>query len=204
MPMIDFKKELNYLYAPSAKEVAIVTVPAMNFLLVDGQGDPNRSQAFGEAVEALFGVSYALKFMIKRGEGGIDYGVMPLEGLWWTEDISRFKSEAKDDWQWTLLIMQPEWITEGLVAEAVAQARKKRETAALAALRFAIFAEGRAAQILHIGPFAEEGPTIRKVHEYIKASGGTLSGKHHEIYLSDIRKAAPAKWKTIIRQPLAD
>lgn len=203
MPKIDYKKELPHLYSASAKKVELVLVPSMNFLQIDGAGDPNRSLAFQEAVEALFGVSYTLKFMIKKGEGGLDYGVMPLEGLWWTEDMVRFSIDAKGDWQWTLMIMQPPLVTQGLVDEAVAQVRKKKDTAALVSLRFAAFFEGKAAQIMHVGPFSEEGPTIRRVHDHIQAAGGTLSGKHHEIYLSDIRKAVPEKWRTIIRQPLA-
>lgn len=203
MQKIDYKKELKQLYSASARDVAIVAVPAMNFLMIDGKGDPNSSQAFQEAVEALFGVSYTLKFMIKKGAGGIDYGVMPLEGLWWTEDMSLFSVERKDDWQWTMMIMQPAPVSRGLVGEAVDLVRKKKDTAGLAKLRFETFAEGKAAQIMHIGPFSEEGPAIRKVHDHIAAAGGKLSGKHHEIYLSDIRKAAPEKWKTIIRQPMA-
>lgn len=203
MQKIDYKKELKHLYSASSKKVEIVEAPVMNFLMIDGKGDPNGSQPFQEAVEALFGVSYTLKFMIKRSAGGMDYGVLPLEGLWWTDDMSRFSVEKKEDWQWTMMIMQPEPVSRDLMAEAVALMRKKKNTASLASLRFEAFAEGKAAQILHVGPFSEEGPAIQKVHEHIKASGGKLSGKHHEIYLSDTRKAAPEKWKTIIRQPLA-
>lgn len=203
MAKIDYKKELQHLYSASAKQVKIVVVPSLNFLMLDGAGDPNSAKAFPEAIEALFGVAYTLKFMIKKGAGGVDYGVMPLEGLWWAEDMSRFSPERKDDWLWTLMIMQPDLVTRELVAEAVAQVRKKKNPVALAQLRFAAFTEGRAAQIMHVGPFSEEGPTIQQVHDFIQASGGSLTGKHHEIYLSDIRKAPPEKWKTIIRQPLA-
>jgi len=203
MTKIDYKKELSHLYTASAKQVKIVEVPSLNFLMLDGAGDPNSAQAFPEAIAALFAVSYTLKFMIKKGVGGVDYGVMPLEGLWWAEDMSRFSPERKDDWLWTLMIMQPDLLSSELVAEAVAQVRKKKNPVALAQLRFAAFAEGRAAQIMHVGPFSEEGPAIQKVHEHIQAAGGSLTGKHHEIYLSDTRRAAPEKWKTIIRQPLA-
>ena len=203
MQKIDYKKELKHLYSASAKKVEIVEVPLMNFLMIDGQGDPNTSKSFQEAVEALFSVSYTLKFMVKKSEGGIDYGVMPLEGLWWTEDMSRFSIDAKEDWQWTMMIMQPEPVTGELACEAITQVRKKKNTVALGSLRFEAFTEGKAAQIMHVGPFSAEGPTIQKVHDHIKAAGGTLSGKHHEIYLSDTRKAAPEKWKTIVRQPLA-
>lgn len=203
MVKIDYKKELPHLYAASAKQVEIVTVPTLNFLMIDGAGDPNCSPNFPAAVESLFGVAYTLKFMIKKGASAVDYGVMPLEGLWWAEDMSRFSPERKDDWLWTLMIMQPDPVSSGLVEEAVAQVRKKKNPLAPGQLRFAAFTEGRAAQILHIGPFSEEGPTIQRVHEYIQATGGSLTGKHHEIYLSDLRKATPEKWKTIVRQPLA-
>ncbi|NTV15748.1 MAG: hypothetical protein HGA96_17765 [Desulfobulbaceae bacterium] len=203
MTKIDYKKELPHLYTASAKTVEIVAVPSLNFLMLDGTGDPNSVKAFPEAIEALFGVAYTLKFMIKKGAAGVDYGVMPLEGLWWAEDMPRFSPDRKDDWLWTLMIRQPDLVTRELVEEAVAQVRKKKNPVALAQLRYEAFAEGRAAQILHVGPFSEEGPAIQKVHEFIQAAGGALTGKHHEIYLSDNRRAAPEKWKTIIRQPLA-
>lgn len=201
MKKIDYKKELKHLYQPSAKEVVVVNVPVMNFLMIDGAGDPNTTLFFQEATEVLFAVSYQLKFMIKKGAQQVDYGVMPLEGLWWAEDMAQFSVEKKGDWQWTLMMMQPEYVTPELYAEAVAQVKKKKNPAALPLMRFEAYAEGRAAQIMHIGPFSEEGPTIAKVHDSIAANGGKLSGEHHEIYLSDIRKAAPEKWKTVIRQP---
>ena len=202
MKKIDYKKELKTLYNASAKNVEMIAVPKMNFLMIDGKGDPNTSPAFQAAVEVLFGVSYTLKFMIKKGKAAIDYGVMPLEGLWWADDMSQFSIDKKADWKWTLMIMQPEPVTGELVQEAIAQVKKKKELAALAKLRFEAFAEGKAAQIMHIGPFSGEGPTIQKVHDHIAAAKAKRSGKHHEIYLSDIRKAAPEKWKTIIRQPM--
>jgi len=200
MEKIDFKKELKHLYEPPTKKVEIVNVPEMNFLMIDGKGDPNITQEFSDAVEALFGVSYTLKFIIKKGELEIDYGVMPLEGLWWADDMSSFKTGDKSKWKWTLMIMQPEYITNDLVTEACRQVQKKKNPAALSKIRFESFLEGQAAQTMHIGPFSEEGPTIKRVHDFISGQGYTLFGKHHEIYLSDIRKAAPEKWKTIIRQ----
>lgn len=201
MKIVDLKKELKHLYQPSAKEVSEVEVPAMNFLMIDGEGNPNTSQAYAEAVEALFAVSYAIKFMAKKGELAIDYGVMPLEGLWWADDMSRFSVNDKDNWKWTMMIMQPSFISEEIIAQAISEVGKKKNLPALSKLRVEEFAEGRCAQILHIGPFSEEGPTIEKVHQYINAHG-QLTGKHHEIYLSDIRKADPAKWKTVIRQAM--
>ena len=202
MEKIDYKKELKDLYKPSAKKVDILDVPEMNFIMIDGAGDPNTSQEFQEAVEALFNISYTLKFMVKKGVLGIDYGVLPLEGLWWTDDMSQFNIENKDNWKWTLMIMQPEYATRELFHEAVEQVKRKKNLPALPKVRFEAFSEGKAAQIMHIGPFSEEGPTVEKVHNFIKESGFNLAGKHHEIYLSDIRKAAPEKWKTIIRQPI--
>jgi hypothetical protein len=198
---IDYKKELKHLYQPSAKEVVVVDVPAMNFLMIDGAGDPNISSTFQEATEALFAVSYGLKFMIKKGAQQVDYGVMPLEGLWWADDMAQFSVEKKGDWKWTLMMMQPEYVTPDLFAEAVEQVKKKKNPAALPLIRFEAYTEGQAAQIMHIGPFSEEGPTVAKIHDFIVANGGKLAGKHHEIYLSDIRKAAPENWKTVIRQP---
>ncbi len=201
MMKIDYKKELKHLYKASVKKTEIVDVPQMKFLMIDGEGDPNTSQEFQDAVEALYGISYTLKFMIKKGELGIDYGVMPLEGLWWVDDMSQFSTESKDEWKWTLMIMQPEYVTTELFAEAFEQVKRKKNLIALSKVRFEAFLEGRAVQIMHIGPFSEEGPTIEKVHNFIKENGFKLSGMHHEIYLSDIRRAAPEKWKTIIRQP---
>jgi hypothetical protein len=201
MQKIDLKKQMKHLYQASAKEVAQINVPSMNYLVVDGEGDPNTSPAYADAVEALFSVSYAAKFMVKKGPQAIDYSVMPLEGLWWADDMSKFSVEDKSNWKWTMMIMQPSFVAEEIVDKAVSDVRQKKNSAAISKLRMETFAEGKCAQILHIGPFSEEGPTIEKVHRFIDARGAR-TGKHHEIYLSDIRKAAPEKWKTIIRQPM--
>lgn len=175
----------------------------MNFLMVDGEGDPNTAQSFSDAVEALYPLSYTLKFMVKNGKPGIDYGVLPLEALWWADDMSAFTTGDKDAWKWTLMIMQPVFITDSLVDQARADVDRKKQPVALPLVRFEPFREGKAAQILHIGPFSEEGPAIEKVHQFIRDNGGARVGKHHEIYLSDIRRAAPEKWKTIVRQPMS-
>lgn len=201
MQKIDFKKQLKHLYGPSEKEVVAIDVPAMNFLMIDGQGDPNSSVEYSNALEALYPVSFTLKFMVKKGGMEIDYGVMPLEGLWWADDMSAFTANDKSAWKWTMMIMQPEFITEHMVAEAIENVRTKKNPTALDLLRFEAFDEGICAQTLHIGPFSEEGPTIEKVHQFIEEKS-ERRGKHHEIYLSDIRRAAPEKWKTIIRQPM--
>jgi hypothetical protein len=201
---MDLKKMLRHLYQPSAREIVRVDVPAMNFLMVDGMGDPNTSQAFSDAVEVLFSLSYTLKFMTRNGWLAIDYGVLPLEALWWADDMSVFSTGDKDAWKWTVMIMQPEFITLSMVDEATEAVRRKKNQVSLPLVRFEAFEEGKAAQVLHIGPFSEEGPTIEKVHKFIESCGCKRAGKHHEIYLSDIRRAAPAKWKTVIRQPMQE
>jgi hypothetical protein len=199
MKKIDFKKDLEHLYQPSAKEVVLVEVPAMNFLMIGGAGDPNTSKPYQEAVEALFAVAYAIKFTVKKALA-IDYGVLPLEGVWWADDMAQFSVDEKSQWKWTMMIMQPDFVSAALIRDTIAAVKKKKALPALAQLHFETFSEGRCAQILHIGPFSAEGPAIAKVHEFI-ARNGKLYGKHHEIYLSDIRKADPARWKTVIRQP---
>src|SRR5574343_189238 len=201
MEKTDYKLVHKSLYQASHKAVTTVDVPEMNFLMIDGRGDPNTSPEYADAIEALFAVAYAIKFMVKKGSEATDYGVMPLEGLWWVDDMSRFSIEDKSDWQWTMMIMQPPVVTETRVQQALAEVQAKKSLPALPLIRFAPYAEGPSAQILHVGPFSEEGPAIERVHQHI-AANGHLHGKHHEIYLSDIRRAAPEKWKTIIRQPM--
>jgi hypothetical protein len=178
-----------------------VIVSPLRYLMIDGEGDPNTSQEYAQAVESLFTVSYITKFAVKRGPQGIDYGVMPLEGLWWADDLSVFVADNKTDWKWTMMILQPSFVREETIRAAIFEAGKKKKLPALHKLRLEEFSEGRCAQILHVGPFSTEGLTIAKLHEYIHAHTA-LTGKHHEIYLSDIRRAAPEKWKTIIRQPM--
>ena len=184
-------------------KVEAVDVPRMNFLMIDGKGDPNTSQEFKDAIGVLYPLSYTLKFMIKKGGIGVDYGVLPLEGLWWADDMSSFVDDRREHWQWTLMIMQPELVTEQMVQEANAQVLKKKNPVSLPLVRFESFEEGKVAQILHVGPFSEEGPSVEKVHAFIEEGGSQRRGKHHEIYLSDIRRAAADNWKTIIRQPMS-
>jgi len=195
------KKELKELYNPSTKRVVIVEVPKMNFLMIDGSGDPNTSQEYKDAVEALFSLSYTIKFMIKKTKA-VDYAVMPLEGLWWVDDMSKFNVTSKDDWKWTAMIMQPAQVTEYIVAKQIEELKKKKNLLGLSKIRFDSFHESTSAQIMYIGAYAEEGPTIKKIHEFINNNHGALEGKHHEIYLSDPRRAAKEKLKTIIRQPM--
>ena len=161
----------------------------------------NTPPEFANAVEALFGVSYALKFMAKKGALAIDYPVMPLEALWWADDMEAFRSGDRSAWRWTAMILQPDFLTAPMIADAIAATHKKKSNPALDLLRLETFAEGRAAQLMHIGPFNTEGPNIERLHAFIAAEGAALSGKHHEIYLSDMRRTAPDKLKTLIRQP---
>ena len=205
MPTIDLRKQLKHLYQPSAKAFSIVDVPPMNFLMIDGAGDPNTAQDYKDALEALYGLSYTLKFGVKLGKYGkqkYDYPVMALEGLWWMDDMREFSQERKAEWKWTALMMQPDIITPDLVELARADLIKKKNPAATAKIRFESYHEGLSAQIMYLGPFADEGPTIRRLHDFIAASGHQRRGKHHEIYLSDLRRTAPEKLKTVIRQPM--
>ncbi|MBL8057206.1 MAG: GyrI-like domain-containing protein [Anaerolineales bacterium] len=199
MSKTDYKREQPELYTASAKTPALVTVPALNFLMIDGRGDPNTSAEYQAAVEALFAVAYALKFAVKR-QTALDYGVLPLEGLWWVDDLRDLDDRAK--WQWTMMIRQPAPVTAALVRAAVAATAAKRALSALPGLRFEKYAEGRAAQVLHRGPYSAEQPTIAALHAFIHAGGHQPRGRHHEIYLSDARRTAPAKLKTILRQPV--
>jgi hypothetical protein len=198
MEKIDFKKKLKHLYSASAREPALVEVPAMKFLWVDGQGDPN-SPLFQSAIELLYGLSYGLKFTLKKR--GRDYAIPPLEGLWWMEGIEGFDVNRREDWRWSLMVMQPDFVTAELVAQARAELAAKRGEPSLAA-RFEPFHEGLCAQILHIGPYAAEGPTIEKLHRFAEAQGYRLHGRHHEIYLGDPRRSAPEKLKTLLRHPV--
>jgi hypothetical protein len=200
MDKIDLKKELKHLYNPSSKEVSVVDVPAMNFLLVDGEGAPTSPQ-YSEAIEALFNVAYILKFMVKKSQG-VDYAVMPLEGLWWVDDMTKFNADKKNEWKWTAMIMQPKYVGAEDFKLAVEQVKKKKNPAALSKVRFESLKEGEAAQIMYVGPFSAEGPTIQKIHAQIQTSGHQLSGKHHEIYLNNPATTAPEKLKTILRQPM--
>lgn len=198
------EKQAKGLYKAPKDQPQWVDVPAMNFLMIDGEGDPNTSQAYKEALEALYALSYTLKFALKKAIG-LDYRVGPLEGLWWAEDMAEFSLGHKGNWKWTMMIAQPDAVTPEWVERAKDETRRKKNLPALDKVRFEPFHEGKAAQILHIGPYSAEGPTIRKLHEFIRAQGYTLEGtenKHHEIYMGDPRRAAPEKWRTILRQPV--
>ncbi|WP_129784849.1 GyrI-like domain-containing protein [Promicromonospora panici] len=199
----DLKKSLDAYQAKKGK-FRVVDVPDLQYLMVDGHGDPNTSPNFAEAVEALYPVAYTLKFASKR-ELGRDYVVMPLEGLWWAEDMDSFTvARDKSRWDWTLMVMQPDWIDQGIFAAAVEQVRGKRKPARLDDVRLEPLSEGLSVQTLHVGSFDAEADALARMHdEFIPDNGLRRTGRHHEIYLSDFRKVAPEKQRTILRQPVA-
>lgn len=211
MKTLDLKKQYKHLYQPSAKKVEIVQVPRLQFAMIDGAiekgSEPGKSPSFADATQALYGISYTLKFMLKkRKTNAIDYPVMALEGLWWVED-GVFDITIKDNWFYTLMILQPEIITQEIFAEGLEQVRRKRgDSPTLSNLRLADFEEGVCVQTMHIGPYATEPATVERMRAFAKENDYRdrvgLGGKHHEIYLGDPRKADPAKLKTVLRHPV--
>lgn len=199
MQKIDYKKLLKEFYNPSAKNVEHVVLPKMNFIMIDGKGDPNTSEEFKAAIETLYPVAYTIKFYFKKNKD-IDFGVMPLEGLWWSDDMSDFTEGKKDNWFWTLMIMQPDFVTKEIFEQVLSDLKAKKKEIQYDKIRFESYEEGSSVQLMHIGPFAAEGPNIMRLHDEIKDSGHKISGKHHEIYLSDMRRVDQAKMKTAIRQ----
>jgi len=198
----DFKKTLD-AYRATRGAFRIVDVPDMRYLMVDGHGDPNTAAAFTDGVQALYSVAYPLKFASKRGLGR-DYVVPPLEGLWWADDMESFTAARdKSRWDWTLMIIVPDWIDGDMFTTAVGQARAKSQPARLDAVRLETLSEGRCVQTLHVGSFDDEAEVLRRMHqEFIPGGGLRMAGRHHEIYLSDHRKVAPEKQRTILRQPI--
>jgi len=199
---VDFKKTID-AYRARRGRFDIVDVPELNYLMIDGHGDPNTAPEFTTAIEALYPIAYTLKFA-SRSTQGRDYTVMPLEGLWWADDHESFTtSRDKSEWDWTLMIMQPDWITHEMFADAVATASAKKADARVHDVRFGSFAEGRSVQTLHIGAFDEEAPVLAEMHdEFIPRHGLALAGKHHEVYFSDPRRGAPERRRTLLRQPV--
>ena len=201
MEKIDFKKTFKPLYNPPADMFVAIEVPRMQFVKVDGKGNPNTSPAYGSAIEWLYGVSYAMKFAAKATFGK-DYVVPPLEGLWWSDDPGRFITGEKDQWNWTMMIMAPDFIIHDVFIEAAAKTGKKLGQAPKS-LRFEPYAEGLSLQTLHLGSYDDEGPVLARLYnEVMPEKGMAFNGLHHEIYLSDPRKTEPAKLKTILRQPV--
>tara|TARA_Y100000589_G_C27186579_1_gene642967 strand:- start:1191 stop:1832 length:642 start_codon:yes stop_codon:yes gene_type:complete len=210
MNKLDFKKQDKVLYSGKAGRFDVLTVPAMSYLMIDGKGNPGTSQAFVDAVSALYPLAYNIKFhsKIKLQQ---DFVVPPLSGLWWADDMSAFCRDDRDQWQWTMMIRQPDWITTDIVDEmkqqVLAKDTKKKDSElnpdALKQIRFETLDEGLCVQVLHVGPYSEEGPILKQMHEqFIPDNGYAMTGKHHEIYLGDPRKTAPQKLKTILRQPI--
>lgn len=201
MTKIDFKQVRKDLYAPPVDDFQVVEVPSMRFAMVDGNGDPNTSAEYQAAVEWLFTVSYAVRNLSKTGLSR-DYVVPPLEGLWWADDMSAFSRKNRDAWKWTAMIRQPDWITPDMFDGAVAIAKEKLG-APPRSLRLEEFDEGRSVQIMHRGPWNTEAPTIAVLHsDFLPSRHLVANGRHHEIYLSDPRRVAPDKLKTVIRQPV--
>jgi len=199
---VDFKKDLKEFYSPPKKFV-IVEVPEMQFLMVDGHGDPNVAQEYQDALGALYALAYKIKFMSKV-QLRKDYVVPPLEGLWWAEDMETFTTARdKSRWDWTMMIMTPGWIDLEMFTSTLEAVQKGKNPSALEKVRMESYHEGLSVQIMHIGSYDEEGPTLMKLHqEFLPGNGYKENGKHHEIYLGDPRRVAPEKLKTVLRQPV--
>lgn len=198
----DIKRDLKAVYSAPTKDFALVDVPPIQYLAVDGAGDPNTAQAYADAIEALFGLSYAVKFESKKTLAR-DYVVGPLEALWRAGDMGTFVTRDKSAWEWTAMIAQPAWITAELVDRVRERVAASKDLAALGLVRLLTLEEGASLQILHVGSYDDEAPTLHRLHEeYMPAQGLTFAGDHHEVYLSDARRTEPAKLKTILRQPV--
>ncbi len=201
MGKLDLLKHMKEFYSASRNKVDFLMIPSFNYLMIDGEGDPNTSQAYKDSVQALFSISYGLKFAVKKEKLSIDFKVMPLEGLWWVEDMTLFSVKSKADWKWTMMILQPDLITDEMVSKMRKQVIKKKGLVLAESIRFQNFDEGDCVQILHLGPYSTEGDDIEKLHTAINERGYQRKGKHHEIYLNTPLKTAPENLKTIIRQP---
>ena len=200
MDKYDVRKQFKELYAPRTRDFEVVTVPPFQYLMVDGQGNPGTAPAYAAALEALYSVSYAIKFASRNA--GRDYAVGPLEGLWTADDPRSFTTRDKDSWKWTMMVPQPGWIGSAELQAGVAKAAAKG-IAGLDALRLETLDEGLSVQILHLGSYDDEGPVLHRLHsEFMPAHGFGFAGPHHEIYLSDPRKVAPEKLRTVLRQPV--
>jgi hypothetical protein len=199
-PKIDFKKSMKAFYNPSVRGLHLVDVPLMRFLMGDGRGDPNTSEDYKLVLEALYTISYGIKFSFKSD--GFDHVVPPLEGLWWMENMDDFTLANKGRWEWTMMIMQPEWVTEQAFLKARETAYKKTGNPSISKIRFETYHEGLSLQVQYTGAYQDETATLIEMHSFISDNGYVRNGKHHEIYLSDPRKTAVGKLKTILRQPI--
>jgi len=193
----------NPLYRPKPEKVEVVEVPPIKFIMVDGEGDPNTSAQYQAAMQGLYSLAYTLKFSLKKADPERDFRVGPLEGLWWMDDMREFSLEVKGSWKWTVMMPLPDHVTPAEVASAREEMKRKKGADLAAGVRFETFTEGLSAQIMHIGPYATEAPTIETLHNFIRENGYVFAGKHHEIYMGDPRTAKPENLKTIIRQPVA-
>jgi hypothetical protein len=204
MSPFDLVRLLHPLYAPPKGRCVIVEVPDLAFLMIDGRGDPNTSEAYRDALQALYGVAYTLKFTLKKSDAERDFKVAPLEGLWWTDETppTPEELEQRDAWNWTMMIAVPDAVTADEAAAAAEAAARKRELPAAPLIRLERFEEGLAAQTMHVGPYSEEAPTIERLHAYVAEQGYDLRGRHHEIYLGDPRRTAPERLKTVVRHPI--
>ncbi|TFC36448.1 GyrI-like domain-containing protein [Cryobacterium sp. TMT2-14] len=199
----DVKRAHPSLYGPANVDWELIEVPAQRFVALDGVGDPDTAPAYIEAVEALYAIAFAVKFAAKRALGR-EMVIAPLEGLWYADDASVFTAGAKAEWKWTLLMSQPDWVTDAFIAGAITGALAKKKLSALARVRVERLDEGLSAQLLHVGLYAAEAPALDRLHgEFLASYGLRVNGRHHEIYLGDPRRAAPAKLKTVLRQPVA-
>lgn len=201
MQTLDLRKLLKpYFSAPA--EPVLLNVPKFNYLMIDGIGDPNTTPGYQAAVQALYSLAYTLKFSIKKTEG-VDYPVMALEGLWWADDMESFVQGERNNWRWTMMILQPELVTPDQLARACREVQRKKPGVPVDEVRLEEFYEGQSAQMMHIGPYSAEGPNIARLHAFIAQNNLQRRGKHHEIYLSDPNRTAPEKMRTILRQPVA-
>lgn len=204
MDKIDLKKQLKELYNTGAKARTphLVEVPPMSYVMIDGKGDPNTSEEYQSAIGALYPIAYGVKFAAKAL--GKDFTVMPLEGLWWSDPPEAFATTPKAEWLWTAMIIQPDFVTQTMIDDAVGTAvnNSKIDPRVAKKVRYECLDESMSGQILHIGPYADEAPTIQQMHVFVEESGYRLKGKHHEVYMSDPRRVAPEKLKTIIRHPV--
>lgn len=202
MEKFDFKKAYPELYAPKRGDFSLVDVPALQYLAYDGHGDPNTSAEYAGALACLYPAAYAVKFASKQ-DLERDFTVAPLEGQWRAADMEAFTRGDKNSWDWTMLVAQPPWITQDLVLAAIDAVRKKKNPPGLDKVRLRTLTEGTSVQILYFGSYDAEGPVLQRLHrQWMPAHGLTFNGDHHEIYLSDPRRTAPEKLRTVLRQPV--
>jgi hypothetical protein len=198
---LDLKRDLRPLYSAGLTP-RFVDVPCLPYLMLDGQGDPNTTAGYAFAVNAIYAVAYALKAAIRQAEAGVDFAVMPLEGLWWSAEKIPYTAGEHANWDWTLMIAQPEFVTSEMLEQVREGAARKSTPEAVAAVHFGTLCEGPCAQVMHIGPYPEEGSAASRLRDFIAENGRVPIGRHHEIYLSDPNRTAPLRLKTVIRQPV--